>query len=67
MEDFTITELYEISDALMERRARLICRRKDLAEKGIESSAAERMIEDARSAHLKIEAAIINRVFKGQA
>jgi|OpeIllAssembly_1097287.scaffolds.fasta_scaffold69407_2 hypothetical protein len=63
MNHFTITELYEISDALMERRARLLSRRATLAEQGITSDAADRMIESAKQAHMKIEKEILDRAF----
>ena len=63
MNRFTTQELYEISDALMERRARLLNRRAALAANGITSAAADRMIDAAREAHTKIEAEILDRAF----
>jgi hypothetical protein len=58
MKDFTITELYEISDGLTERRTRLL----KMQDNPLRTSKTlERMINAAQSAHTKIMNEIVNR------
>ncbi len=59
MENFTITELYEISDGLTERRTRLL-KMRDNPLRGT-SDTLDRFIASAQSAHRKVMDEIINR------
>ena len=59
MKDFTLTELYEISDALSERRERLLKMRANPLRA---SRTLDRMIDAAQSAHTKVMNEIIDRI-----
>jgi hypothetical protein len=61
MNHFTITELYEISDGLTERRTRLLNMRKQLQPTFGTSDTFDRMIDAAQSAHTKIMDEIVTR------
>lgn len=58
MQDFTLQELYEISDGLNERRLRLF----KLRDLGGTSETLDRLIAQAESAHTKISNEIIRRI-----
>jgi hypothetical protein len=64
MNHFTITELYEISDGLTERRTRLLNMRKQLQPTFGTSETFERMIDAAQTAHTKIMNEIVYRTTK---
>ena len=59
MKDFTITELYEISDGLTERRTRLLKMRANPLRGS--SGTLDRMIDAAQTAHTKIMNEIVDR------
>jgi hypothetical protein len=59
MKNFTIAELYEISDALSERRKRLIDLRAILLDPT--DNMISKRIDEAKSAHTKIMDEIVTR------